>query len=294
MLKAVIASTTFLWKKAEMNEVLAAIEANSREALTSLTAEQAMQLYTDRLVDSELIYGTVVEVESENAGWAKVYVLDQASNADAKGYPGFLRSKDLLAVDADYVNAKEKVAVIVPETELKFANHLRPVAFGTVLPLYEEKTDLYVVQTPQGLASLAKTATQKTDAYQGTAKTARMVELAKQFLEMPYVWAGTTGRGFDCSGFMYGLHRVNGITIPRDAIEQAENGTHVTRDTAEVGDLFLFAYEKGKGEVHHVGMYIGHDQFIHSQTPGSKVMITTLTGSKQYEPELAVVTRYWK
>ena len=133
--------------------------------------------------------------------------------------------------------------------------------------------------TPEGPAEISKTQAQRID--QGNSTTPRqLIEMAEQFLDLPYVWAGISSSGFDCSGFMYSLHRVNGILIPRDTIEQAQPG-----------DLLLFAYEEGKGKVHHVGLYLGADEMIHSQTPGSKVMKTKITGSA-YEPELAVVTRY--
>ncbi|MGB7460256.1 MAG: NlpC/P60 family protein, partial [Carnobacterium jeotgali] len=50
--------------------------------------------------------------------------------------------------------------------------------------------------------------------------------------------------------------------------------------------------EEGNGEVHHVGLYLGDDQMIHSQTPGSKVMITKLEGTT-YQKELCAVRRFF-
>lgn len=293
MLKVLNASTSFLWKQNKMNPVLAAIESKSRQEFHALSAEQTMQLFDDRLVDSELIYGTVVEVVNEADGWSSVLVLDQASNHDPKGYPGWLRTADLVDVTPEYHELTAQVGVIHPQATLHFATATRRVTFGTVLPLVEETATDFLVLTPTGHARIAKADSQKTTDYQGTQKAERMIELAEQFLEMPYVWAGTSGCGFDCSGFMYSLHRVNGVLIPRDTGEQSENGQHVAYKEAKRGDLMLFAYEEGQGEVHHVGMFIGNDQFIHSKTPGSKVMITTLAGT-WYEPELCVVTRYWQ
>lgn len=294
MKKAVISGTTFLWKKNEMNAVLEKIEAQPQEALhTFLTSEDTMQLYKDSLVDSELAYGTVVEVLSEKGGWSEVIVLDQPSSRNALGYPGFLRSKDLTEVAPDYIDAAEKVGVIHPSALLTFKERTRKVAFGTVLPLVETRDTDYLVLTPEGLASLEKNDAQPINKFLPAERPERMIELAQQFMDLPYVWSGTTGCGFDCSGFMYSLHRVNGVIIPRDTPEQAEGGFHVVYDEAQPGDLLLFAYEEGKGVVHHVGMYLGNDEMIHSQTPGSKVMRTIISGSK-YEPELAVVARYWK
>lgn len=44
-----------------------------------------------------------------------------------------------------------------------------------------------------------------------------IVEQAKRFLDLPYLWGGTSSYGFDCSGFAYTMHRYFGILIPRDA-----------------------------------------------------------------------------
>ncbi len=89
---------------------------------------------------------------------------------------------------------------------------------------------------------------------------------------------------------MYSLYRTLGIWLSRDAEDQASEGMEVDYRDAEPGDLLFFAYEAGKGRVHHVGLYLGNDQMIHSQTPGSKVLITTLSGTN-YETELCTVRR---
>ncbi|MHC5374169.1 C40 family peptidase [Enterococcus sp. LJL120] len=292
MLKAVSRSSSFLWKKPENNSVLTKIHAAPKEALhTFLTSADTMELFNDRLVDSEVIYGTLVEVVAEKDGWSEVIVLDQASHQNEKGYPGFIPTADLTKVSADYGKAAGKISVIVPKADLKLADHTRPVPFGTVLDLSSETATEYLVNTPEGPGTISKAGSQKITAYQDSL-TQRMIQLAEQFLDLPYIWAGTSGSGFDCSGFVYSLHRANGVLIPRDTPEQAEGGQHVAYEDALPGDLLLFAYEEGKGEVHHVGMYLGNDEMIHSQTPGSKVMKTKIAGSK-YEPELTVVARYW-
>ncbi|MFS1229420.1 C40 family peptidase, partial [Enterococcus lactis] len=164
--------------------------------------------------------------------------------------------------------------------------------FGTVLPLVGETADSYQVATPNGPATIAKAfAHVLSDTWAKLPE--KIIALAEQFINQPYVWAGISGSGFDCSGFMYSLHRLHGILIPRDTIEQAQQAKTVPYSQAQPGDLLLFAYEEGKGEVHHVGLYLGDDEMIHSRTPGSRVMKTKITGSN-YEPELAVVARYWQ
>lgn len=293
MQKVVISGSTFLWKEPKDNKVLLKIEKNPKERLhTFLTNEDTMRLYEERLTDSEVTYGTVVEVLSEENGWSQVIVLDQASNKNSKGYPGYISTECLSDIAKEH-KSKGKVAVVAPIAELRFNETTRFLPFGTTLEWIKETEKEYLVNTPDGKAYLSKEATQKTESYSGNSLAKRMVDLAEQFIELPYIWSGVSGCGFDCSGFMYSLHRVNGVLIPRDTPEQAEFGKHVAYKDAEPGDLLLFAYEKGRGEIHHVGMYIGNDEMIHSHTPGSKVMKSKISGSK-YETELIVVSRYWE
>lgn len=88
--------------------------------------------------------------------------------------------------------------------------------------------------------------------------------------------------------------KANGFIIPRDAADQATAGIEVDKDKAEswqVGDLLFFAYEEGKGRLHHVGIYYGNGLMIHSPTPGKAVEIIELAGTV-HEKELCAVRRF--
>lgn len=71
-----------------------------------------------------------------------------------------------------------------------------------------------------------------------------IVEQAKRFLDLPYLWGGTSSYGFDCSGFAYTMHRYFGILIPRDASDQAKQGTPVEKEQLEAGDLVFSPMRK--------------------------------------------------
>src|SRR5690606_4768414 len=75
-----------------------------------------------------------------------------------------------------------------------------------------------------------------------------LVTTAKLFLGLPYVWAGTSGFGFDCSGFTYTIYKAHGITIPRDSSVQAIQGIPVKKEDLQKGDLLFFANNNGKGD----------------------------------------------
>ena len=97
-----------------------------------------------------------------------------------------------------------------------------------------------------------------------------VVGVAMQYLGIPYVWAGSTPSGFDCSGFTSYVYAKMGVSLPHNAAAQYSYGTPVSRDQLAPGDLVFF---DGLG---HVGIYVGGGQFIHSPHTGDVVKISSL------------------
>ena len=74
-----------------------------------------------------------------------------------------------------------------------------------------------------------------------------IVNCAKEFLNVPYLWGGKSFFGIDCSGFTQIIYKIHGIKIPRDAYQQAEIGDALTFiEEAKPGDLAFF---ENKGNV---------------------------------------------
>lgn len=106
-------------------------------------------------------------------------------------------------------------------------------------------------------------------------KEQALIDEAAKYLGVPYVWGGTTPNGFDCSGFMQYVCAKNGISLSRVADDQwHKNGTYVSRDQLEPGDLVFF----GSGDyASHVGMYVGDGMMIHAPSTGKSIMYTDIT-----------------
>jgi cell wall-associated NlpC family hydrolase len=99
---------------------------------------------------------------------------------------------------------------------------------------------------------------------------ASLVETATGYLGVPYLFGGTTARGFDCSGLTGAVYRLNGLRLPRSSEEQFEAGSPVDLDRARAGDLLFFA-TRGGHRVSHVGLYLGHGTFIHAPSEGRTI-----------------------
>ncbi len=94
-------------------------------------------------------------------------------------------------------------------------------------------------------------------------RPAEIVRLALQLRGIPYLWGGNSTKGFDCSGFTQTVFRMNSIQLPRDADQQARQGTAVQPaadfSNLQPADLLFF----GKERITHVGISLGGPRFIH-------------------------------
>jgi cell wall-associated NlpC family hydrolase len=85
---------------------------------------------------------------------------------------------------------------------------------------------------------------------------------ARSFLNVPYLWGGTSWAGVDCSGFVQLCYRIGGWIIPRDADQQHDALTQaVPRKEMQKGDLIFF----GSKAITHVGMALSQQEYIHAE-----------------------------
>ena len=96
-----------------------------------------------------------------------------------------------------------------------------------------------------------------------------LLENAHSLIGVPYLWGGTSSKGFDCSGYTKSVYLMNGYILPRDASQQAKEGILVDNsrnwNLLEAGDLMFFGYYKDdKLRIDHVSIWLGDGYFIQS------------------------------
>jgi cell wall-associated NlpC family hydrolase len=105
----------------------------------------------------------------------------------------------------------------------------------------------------------------------GTGRS-EVVEIAMRYLGTPYRWGAEGPDAFDCSGFTRFVYRQVGIELPRVSRSQISAGDRVSRAELLPGDLVFFGTP-----IHHVGIYIGGGDMVHSPRTGDVVKISPLS-----------------
>jgi cell wall-associated NlpC family hydrolase len=109
----------------------------------------------------------------------------------------------------------------------------------------------------------------------GDARQQQASEIAASMIGKPYRYGGSTPQGFDCSGLVYFSFRRAGMYVPRSTETQRDQSRKVSTTHLSRGDL-LFFNQQGKRSS-HVGIYIGHNRFVHAPSSGKHVRLDSLT-----------------
>lgn len=199
---------------------------------------------------TQALLGEPVQVDEIDGSWARVRLPWQPHDPGGSGYPGWVRL-DHLGPDGGEEDLATEVAVAVPTSPCAPEDG-EPVtlSYGTVLGLLDTDREHALVSLPD-----ARTATLPLSAVRLRADPAGAGELldsARQFIGLRYLWGGTSGWGLDCSGLVHLVHRVHGHTVPRDASDQHEQSDPDTDGHAAApGGLYFFA--RPGQRAYHVG-----------------------------------------
>ncbi|MGQ7867435.1 NlpC/P60 family protein [Bacillus sp. FSL W8-1143] len=261
-----------------------------KEWIDKQTYEEKLALCEENLIQSQVLLGERVIGLEETDGWMKVVIPQQASRKHPQGYPGYIPANQLKQVTEG--SAPTISHIVCQKKAMLYRNGQADmeISFLTELAAVEETSDRFRVVTPAGTREINKTDVQPVSSIFSMAGK-DVVDKGKQFIGLSYLWGGMSSFGYDCSGFAYSMYKACGYLLPRDASDQAVQGTPVASSHLEQGDLLFFANDNGKGAVRHVGIYAGDGMMLHSPKTGREIELLSLAGTS-YEKEWAGARRY--
>lgn len=219
---------------------------------------------------SQAIMGDAVQILSESDGYAHVRCAD--------GYEGWALRNQLRAVPdeagfvAQYSDSPDLAVVweAFAEVTSTEGEPCTKLVFGTPILVH----DYDPKRSGFALAMLADGTSVRIDAhtlrpFRNATGSDSPASLARRFVGTPYLWGGATPFGFDCSGFVQRVYTAVGVSLPRDAYQQAACplGQIVPAGAPLLaGDLvfFLGARDPRNRGITHVGMMIDPVRMIHA------------------------------
>jgi gamma-D-glutamyl-L-lysine dipeptidyl-peptidase len=260
----------------------------------SMDAASRLELHGRTL--SQALLGEPVVVTEERSGWVQATLPWQPSDHDPIGYPGWIPATH---VEAAAPAEGEPVTVVTPTTTCRTDGGPLLLSYGTVLRAIDaDAAETTVVLPGDRIGRLSSDDVRapgpdpKADTWADS-----MLDAGRQFIGLRYLWGGTCGWGFDCSGFVHLVHRAHGVQVPRDALAQMPAARSIPLDAARPGDLYFFA--RSGERPYHVGFVTPPDAddrrtMLHApeetelleETPVASNRLETLVGAGTFRPEV--------
>lgn len=144
--------------------------------------------------------------------------------------------------------------------------------------IIEQENDLMAKEQLQRLEELKIRALSGETGLRTLVDPTSVVNTALQYLGVPYLWGGEDPeKGLDCSGLSLLVFRQHGVILPHYSRSQFKLGEPVEKENLQPGDLVFFG-----SPIHHLGIYMGSDLFIHAPRTGDVVKISKFSDRKDF------------
>jgi cell wall-associated NlpC family hydrolase len=130
-----------------------------------------------------------------------------------------------------------------------------------VIPKKQQPAFL-LIKDKKVLTWMEKQIARKEQLINNKAKLVKVIKSLKSRVgKTPYVFAGSSPYGWDCSGLVRWAYLELGRELPHSATKQAHSGKRVK--TPKVGDIVAFAWEGSSG-FYHSAIYIGNGKVVNA------------------------------
>ncbi len=211
---------------------------------------------------TQVLLGEPVRVMEKRNVWLRISVEEQSRNG--QGYRGWVLANHVALGERPTEDREVRIAALRGRLRQKpscQSEVLLTAYMNSRLAILDEQDDWYRVALPGGRSAWISQEETIEGFYSLSGDS--IVEVAKQFVGVPYLWGGMSVLGIDCSGLTYTVYAMHGLIIPRDADEQFQCGLEVELEDLQAGDLVFFGR---KERVTHVGIYDGKGCLVHASS----------------------------
>jgi cell wall-associated NlpC family hydrolase len=244
----------------------------------------------DDLQESQALYNEVLLYRGENEKWYRVEAIEQADFSPESlwhGHPGWVKKTDVLETKAMWRNnvvVRDKTAKVL-HAPINKARALHLLSIGTRLRATGKIVEGYEqVQLPGGVQGWVRKRCLRRMVRQISEDRLRsnIVNTAKLFLGVPYLWGGRSmllpelggvATGVDCSGLTSLVFRANNIDIPRNAHVQWMVTPKIAPAALRPGDLIFLSNKDEFYKINHVMIFVRGDEFIEAAETGTVVKV---------------------
>lgn len=246
--------------------------------------------FADELVQDSSIANVVTDTPSVDAATVSYKGNYTGKKQDVIGYTATVKKNgDLFKVTGAHKTKKAKFTRQLRLNSLQ--GQTLTVTKKVAVVVNGKKTTIYWVQTDatQGWVKKANLKFKSTSSFNGAA----IVNYGKQFKGVPYVFGGSTPRGFDCSGFVqYVYKHVYHVNVGRTSRNQAAlvnsaKGTKVSADKAKAGDILVWT-RGGASTAYHAALSLGNKKFMQAVQPGTRLNINSSYADGHFKPSYAI------
>lgn len=204
---------------------------------------------------NQILFGESCDILEEQKYWTKIKL-------HYDGYEGWVDAKQLKHVSEDYIESRKINLITENFSSVMMKDGITLLSMGS-------EVDFPAVASRRS-HNLRESITLT----------------AKEFLNIPYLWAGKSFFGVDCSGIVQLTFKIHGIKLPRDSYQQGQIGHALTFvEESQPGDLAFF--QNSEGKIVHVGIMLENQKIIHAS---GKVRIDSVDNVGIYNEQLKTHT----
>ena len=243
-------------------------------------AQKAAAADSAALKTSQATVGRLAAASYEQAGYDPVLQILSATNPDQYLNQASIMTQLDQTNSTRVTNLQQAQAADQRAKETAQQQITRVTALETSMNSKKKQIQAEITKVNSATMTQAMAVFNQTGSYPdipipgGSSVGAKALQAALSKRGDPYVWGAAGPSAFDCSGLVLWTYAQEGIHLDHFTGDQWNEGTHISRDQLEPGDLVFFY-----ADISHVGLYLGDGLMVDAPSFGQDVMVQKINWS---------------